>query len=74
MTTVTLRVAGMTCAGCEESVARAIEQVEGVSEATADHVAGTVSVRMSDGTDLVAVRGAILGAIEDAGFTAGVNA
>jgi hypothetical protein len=38
-----------------------------VSEATADHQAGVVSVRMVENADIVAVRSAIL----DAGFTTG---
>ena len=46
------------------------EMVPGVSEATADHQAGTVSVLMLESADIVAVRGAIL----DAGFTTGGRA
>ncbi|MEA2671441.1 MAG: copper chaperone [Chloroflexota bacterium] len=67
MITVTLRVEGMTCGGCEQSVRRAVERVSGVTDATADHQAGVVSVRMVEGADIVAVRDAIL----DAGFTTG---
>ncbi len=65
MITVTLRVDGMTCGGCEQSVRRAVEQVPGVTEATADHQAGIVSMLMLESSDITAVRGAIL----DAGFT-----
>jgi copper chaperone len=65
--TVTLQVEGMTCGGCEQSVRRAVEQVSGVSEATADHQAGVVSVRMVEDADILAVHSAIL----DAGFTTG---
>ncbi|MDB5066659.1 MAG: heavy-metal-associated protein [Chloroflexi bacterium] len=67
MVTVTLRVEGMTCGGCEQSVCRAVEQVPGVSHATADHTTGVVSLSMLESADIVAVRDAIL----DAGFTAG---
>jgi copper chaperone len=59
----------MTCDGCEQSVRRAVEQVPGVTEATADHQAGIVAVRMLESSDIVAVRGAIL----DAGFTTGTG-
>jgi copper chaperone len=65
--TVTLRVEGMTCGGCEQSVCRAVAQVPGVSQATADHTAGVVSLCMLESADIVAVRDAIL----DAGFTTG---
>lgn len=65
MVTVTLRVEGMTCGGCEQSVCSAVERVPGVSQATADHTAGVVSLCMLESADIVAVRDAIL----DAGFT-----
>jgi copper chaperone CopZ len=68
--TVTLRVGGMTCAGCEQSVSRAVELLPGISEVRADHVGGTVSVRMAEGADIAAIRCAIV----DAGFTTGAGA
>ena len=42
--TVTLRVTGMTCGGCENAVKRAVAQLEGVSEVTASHQAEAVAV------------------------------
>jgi copper chaperone CopZ len=44
METVTLRVTGMTCGGCENAVKRALERLEGVSEVTASHVEEKVGV------------------------------
>ena len=70
MITVTMQVGGMTCAGCEQSVSRAVEQVPGVRNVTADHVGGTVSVRIAESADVVAIRCAIV----DAGFTTGADA
>ncbi len=40
-----LRVAGMTCGGCENAVKRALQQIEGVEDVTASHDAGLVGVR-----------------------------
>jgi copper chaperone len=67
--TVILRVGGMTCTGCEHSVSRAVGLVPGILDVTADHVGGTVSLRMAEDADLVAVRCAIVGA----GFTTGAG-
>ncbi len=44
METVTLRVTGMTCGGCENAVKRALGRLEGVSEVTASHVEEKVGV------------------------------
>lgn len=63
MTKVTLNVSGMTCGGCEESVRKAVTRLDGVAEVLADHQAGTVLVT-ADGIE----RGAIVQAIEDAGY------
>ncbi len=40
----TLHVAGMTCGGCENAVKRVLKQLDGVTDVTASHVAGTVDV------------------------------
>ncbi len=40
----TLRVAGMTCAGCETKIERILSRLEGVSEARANFGSGTVTV------------------------------
>lgn len=40
-----LAVGGMTCTGCERNVGNALERIDGVVRARADHRAGEVSVR-----------------------------
>lgn len=40
----TLTVEGLSCSGCEQSVETAISKVPGVRNATAEAVAGTVTV------------------------------
>jgi copper chaperone len=42
---VTLKVEGMTCAGCEQRLGTALRRVEGVSEAKADHRTGELNIR-----------------------------
>jgi copper chaperone CopZ len=50
METVTLRVTGMTCGGCENAVKRALGRLEGVSEVTASHVEEKVGVSFDPAT------------------------
>jgi copper chaperone CopZ len=53
---ITLQVAGMTCTGCEQRLAKALGRVDGVREATADHRTGQVRVRFDPAvTDRVAL-------------------
>lgn len=60
----TLTVEGMSCTNCEESVEEALEGVEGVTSASADHEAGTATVEgTADPLDLII-------AVEDAGYEA----
>lgn len=40
----TIEVSGMSCNGCEQSVETALESVEGVDRADADHEGATVEV------------------------------
>ncbi len=40
----TLTVAGMSCTGCENAIARVLKQVDGVQDVTASHTTGTVDV------------------------------
>ena len=63
MTKYTLIVKGMTCGGCEKAIVSAIQKVEGVKAAKADHATSTVIVE-GEGMELDAIRGAI----EDAGY------
>jgi copper chaperone CopZ len=64
----TVLVSGMTCDGCERSVASAVGRLDGVEEARASHAAGTVVVRYED--DRVGMD-EIGRAIEDAGYDLG---
>lgn len=44
METITLRVTGMTCGGCEHAVTRAVGRLAGVGEVSASHVEEKVAV------------------------------
>ena len=44
MDTLTLRVTGMTCGGCENAVKRALARLDGVIEVTASHAQQHVGV------------------------------
>ena len=63
--TRTLKVDGMMCAHCEMHVKKALEALDGVAAATADHTNGTVTVTL---TAAVADE-AFAKAISDAGYT-----
>ncbi len=43
MKTLSIEVNDMKCEGCENRLTAALKRVDGVSEVSADHVAGTVS-------------------------------
>lgn len=60
----TLTVEGMSCTNCEDAVEEALQDVEGVTSAEADHEAGTATVEgEADPLDLII-------AVEDAGYEA----
>ena len=40
----TLKVSGMSCAGCENAIKRVLKQVQGVQDVVASHAEGTVEV------------------------------
>jgi copper chaperone CopZ len=44
METLSLRVMGMTCGGCENAVKRGLARLEGVSVVAASHTDGKVTV------------------------------
>lgn len=48
MATKTLKVEGMMCGHCEATVKKALEALEGVSEAKVSHEAGTAVVTLKD--------------------------
>ena len=50
MDTITLRVTGMTCGGCENAVKRALGRLEGVATVEASHAQQSVSVTFDPGT------------------------
>jgi copper chaperone CopZ len=64
MDALRLQVQGMDCGGCEESIRKAVSQVEGVASVTADHVSGLVEVSFARQPDEEKVRTAI----EEAGY------
>jgi copper chaperone CopZ len=64
MADLKLRVDGMDCGGCEESISRAVSRIQGVEAVTADHQTGMVQVAFSGQADEQGVRTAI----EDAGY------
>jgi copper chaperone CopZ len=45
-----LTVTGMTCGGCEQAVTRALQQVAGVRDVTASHLANAVAVTFDEAT------------------------
>jgi len=49
MDTLTLRVTGMTCGGCENAVKRALARLDGVGLVTASHSEQQVSVSYDAG-------------------------
>ncbi len=64
--TLRLQVQGMSCSGCEQRIGTALRRLDGVVEATADHVTGGVRLRLDPArTD----RGAVVDRIVLAGYT-----
>jgi copper chaperone len=49
METLTLRVTGMTCGGCENAVKRALARLDGVGDVTASHAHQQVGVTYDAG-------------------------
>ncbi len=62
---ITLRVEGMMCPHCEATVVKALEALEFVGSAAADHIAGTVAVELCGAPDADAMKAAI----EEKGYT-----
>jgi copper chaperone len=58
-----LRVDGMTCAGCANSVKKAVKMVDSQAEVDVDMISKTVSVKSDAALD------AIKSAIDGAGYT-----
>ena len=60
-------VRGMTCGGCEKAITAALQQQPGVSEAGADHVAGSAWATVAPGTS---TGQALAATIRELGYTA----
>ena len=61
----TILVSGMMCGHCEAHVKEALEKIDGVREATADHGKGQVVLKLSAPVD----ESALKAAVEGAGYT-----
>lgn len=51
VSTITLKVKGMTCGHCEQAVARGLQKVQGVERAAVSHGEGTAVVETASDTD-----------------------
>ncbi|WP_436927637.1 heavy-metal-associated domain-containing protein [Halosimplex amylolyticum] len=60
----TISVEGMTCEHCEQTVEAALEDIDGVTSATADREAESVTVEGDADTD------ALVSAVDEAGYDA----
>ncbi|MFE6649757.1 heavy-metal-associated domain-containing protein [Nocardioides sp. NPDC057772] len=49
---ISLRVSGISCAGCEQRARAVLRRMPGVVEAAADHDTGQVNVVVADGSRL----------------------
>ena len=56
---MTIKVEGMMCPHCEAHVKKALEEMEGVSAAVADHKTGTATVTLSAPVEESALRAVI---------------
>ncbi|GAA2551055.1 copper chaperone CopZ [Neomicrococcus aestuarii] len=65
---VTLKVLGMDCTGCEQRLGTALRRLEGVSEATADHVTGDLTLRYDPA---ITTRAALIERVQTAGYEVG---
>jgi copper chaperone CopZ len=66
MATITLKVAGMKCGGCETQVQEAVKALAGVNSARASHRAGSVEIEYDPGQ---ASLDAIRKAVQDKGYS-----
>lgn len=68
-TTVQLSVQGMTCTGCEQAITSALLQLPGVTEAGADHQAGSAWAKVAAGG---AAPATMASTVSELGYTASV--
>ena len=57
---ITLKIEGMMCHHCEAHVKKALEAVDGVEMAVADHESGTAKVTLSKETDVRLLEDAVI--------------
>jgi copper chaperone CopZ len=67
MTTMTLKITGMSCSHCVKSVTNALESVRGVQRANVDLNAGKARVEYDE---TLATPAQLVGAVMDEGYTA----
>ena len=48
-----LKIEGMTCSNCAHHVQSLASQIEGVSNATADHETGTLNINVEEGVEVI---------------------
>ena len=64
MKEIVIKVEGMVCNGCENRVKNALMDINGVEKVEASHIAGTVTVTVSDNVEEKVLKDKI----EDIGF------
>ena len=64
MTTSTFFITGLTCDHCVNAIKEEVGEISGVSEVTADHTTGAVTVSGTDFTDEQ-----VAAAVTEAGYT-----
>ena len=64
MKEITLNVNGMMCGGCENRVKKAVSEIAGVKDVSADHNTGKVVVNMEDNASVDEIKETI----EDIGY------
>ncbi|MGA5191450.1 heavy-metal-associated domain-containing protein [Streptomyces griseoincarnatus] len=60
-----LNVRGMDCAGCEQRLTAAVQRLEGVRSAAADHTTGVLEVELGPEAD----SSAVAARVAEAGYT-----
>jgi copper chaperone len=51
MSTISLKIDGMTCGHCEQAVSKALQQVEGVERVEVSHAQGLATVEVAPSAD-----------------------
>ena len=59
MNEIILNVEGMHCSGCENRIKNVVSQIPGVSEVTADHTNGKVTVKGEKEIDMAEIKNKI---------------